>query len=161
MSFNVIKTTLIELEFLQNDTLQKRYFNAANSAQFLREKDIVSIETYSVNDIPVSPFTKTNVLPDSAQFKSASLTLYGNNPEVKIDSTGSAAPAIWMDTIPLVSLHRLNNLVDPFVFALYSMVPRRISWEKSYIELSAVLGNADAPLSFVFLVGYMGNNGDN
>lgn len=161
MSFRVIKTTLIELPFTASDSLQKRYFPVQN---FLRKKRIISVETYSVNDMPLSPITQSNVLPSTAQLMSATLSMYGDNPEMEYnpnDPNSSLNPAVWMDTIPLVSLHRLNNGADPFVFAIYEMHPRIIVWEKSFVELTAPLGDANPATSFVFLVGYLGNEGDN
>lgn len=150
--FNVIKTTLIELPFIQNDASLQRYFPVQN---FLRTKKVVSIEVYSANDYPNSPITPVNVLPDSTQFKTAFLTLYGDNPETQ------DAPAVWMDTIPFPSMHRVNNGIDPFVFEQYTMIARKIVWEKSYIQLTEALANTDAATSFCLLVGYLGNEGDN
>lgn len=149
--FNNIKTTLLELPIVSGSTALSFYFPTQN---FLRDKEVVSIETFFNTDVPNSPYTIDNELPTPAQGATAFLTLYGANPEDK------SAMAEWMELIPLVSLHRINNQADPFVFSLYTLVPRKIVWEKSYITLTAPLG-ADTGVSFLFLIGYQGNDGDN
>jgi hypothetical protein len=149
MEFVNIKTQLVELPVTASTTLRKFNFPTQN---FLRAKQITSIEILSVTDMSVSP--QGNTLPTTANLTSGYLTLYGDNPE-KTNADGE-----WMQQIPLPVLHRINNGVDPFVFGLYTLVPRKIVWEKSYIEVFAALGN-NAALSFLFLVGYQGNEGDN
>jgi hypothetical protein len=149
MEFITIKQQLVELPILANTTLRKFNFPTQN---FLRAKNIVSIEIYTVNDMTVSP--QGNTLPTTGNLTSGYLTLYGDNPEAK------NADGEWLQQIALPSLHRINNLIDPFVFGLYTLQPRKIVWEKSYVELFAAAGNT-ANLSFLFLVGYQGNEGDN
>lgn len=148
MNFSNIKTQIVELPVAANSTLQSFNFPTQN---FLRMKQIISIEVYSVNDLTLSPLG--NTLPTKANLSGAYMTLYGQDPE-NTDSNG-----VWIESFPLWSLHRLNNGTDPFVFDLFTMVPRNIVWEKSSINIGDVLGNTD-PLSFVFNVGYQGTQGD-
>lgn len=158
MDFRNIKTQLVELPVIIGSTLTNPKFPAQD---FLRNKFIISIETFSVNDIAFAP--SGNTLPTTANLMASFLTLYGQNPEA-IDAQGitSSGDGQWLENIPLVSLHRAQNTVpDPFVRNLYILQPRVIVWEKSFVSLAngQVLGNS-APLSFVFLVGYIGNAGD-
>lgn len=149
----------MELPVIANTTLTNPKFPTQD---FLRSKFIVSIETFSVHDIAFAP--SGNTLPTTANLMASFLTLYGQNPE-PVDAQGipSSGDGQWMENIPLVSLHRATNAVpDPYVRQLYMMKPRVIVWEKSFVSLAngQTLGNS-AALSFVFLVGYIGNAGDN
>lgn len=148
MNFSYIKTQIVELPVLANSTLQSFNFPTQN---FLRQKQIMSIEIYSVHDMTLSPLG--NVLPTTANLSTAYLTLYGENPE------DPEAKGVWIENFPLWSLHRLNNGTDPFVFELPVFMPRNIVWEKSSIITGAVLGNT-SNLSWVLNVGYQGNLGD-
>ncbi len=154
MMFNQIKTTLVELQVPGGSTGVNFTFD---QQQFLLMKDIISVEIFSVNDMPVSPLG--NVLPTVANLLNSFLTLYGSNPQ-------DSSKGEWLIQIPMITLHRVINnsvttgLTDPYVRDLYTMVPRNIVWEKSKVTLArGTLGNADQ-LSFVFQVGYSGNMGD-
>jgi hypothetical protein len=157
MDFLNVKTQIVEIPVAAGTTLGQFKFPTQD---FLRQKYIISIETYSVNDVAFAP--SGNPLPTEANLKACFLQLYGQNPEA-VDAEGikSSGDGQWMDNIPLVSLHRTFNGVDPAVRDLYGMIPRTIIWEKSFINLAngQVLGN-DAPISFLLLVGYIGNVGD-
>lgn len=148
MNFKTVKTQIVEIPVTANSTLTKFNFNTEN---FLRSKQIISIEAYTVNDYTDSPLG--NTLPTSDNFKSAYLYLYGDNPE------DPGAKGVWLQGIPMWNLHRLNNLTDPYVFELFELVPRVIVWEKSYITTQDVLGNT-VNLSWMLNVGYIGNEGD-
>lgn len=145
----IIKTQTVELVVPTGSTLLRFQFDTQN---FLRQKKIVFIECFSVNDFATSP--QGNILPTKANLSNAYLTLYGDNPE------SPGAFGNWMQSIPMWSMHRMNNGVDPYVFDPFNMVPRNITWEKSYITVNAALGNG-SQLSFLFNVGYSGNEGDN
>lgn len=112
---------------------------------FLRDKLLNSIECYNATDIPKSPLG--NALVSSAQMSEAYLTLYGDDPE-SIDGAGQ-----WVQQVPLVSLHRVNNGSTPYVFQLDDFYPRKITWEKSFITLTTALANT-TNLSFIFNIGY-------
>lgn len=129
---------------------------------FLVGKKIVSIETYTVNDMTNSPVFG-NTLPTSAQFLTLFLTLYGADPDAPSNAQPVAtlgqqpAQGNWIRTVPLTSLHRLNNFVDPYAYELFEIVPRNIAWEQSNILCRAAGGlNPNANLSIVLLVGYTG-----
>jgi hypothetical protein len=147
--FNQVKSTLIELQVQANSTGVNFTFD---QQQFLLQKDIISLETFTVTDMPISPLG--NILPTAANILNSFLTLYGSNPQ-DAQSKGE-----WLIQIPLITLHRINNGTDPYVWDLYTQVPRNIVWEKSKVTLATgTLGNAST-LSFVFNVGYSGNLGD-
>ena len=147
--FVQIKSQIVELVVPANSTQVNFTFNFQ---QFLGQKNIISLETFTINDMPVSPLG--NILPTYAQLSNAFVTFYGQNPE------DTSSNGIWLSEIPMVTLHRMINGTDPYVRDLYSQMPRVIVWEKSKITLATGnLGN-EAQLSFVFQVGYSGNMGD-
>src|ERR1700749_281063 len=157
MDFLNVKTQVLELPVIAGTTLAQFKFPTQD---FLRQKYIISIEAFSAVDVPFAP-SGTAVIT-SANLKNAFLQLYGQNPEA-VDAQGikSSGDGTWMDNIPLVAMHRTFNGTDPAVRDLYGMVPRTIIWEKSFVNLAngQTLGN-DAAISFLFLVGYIGNAGD-
>ena len=152
-----LKTQLVELPIVAASTASRFYFPTQN---FLRAKRIMSIQTFTVTDIPTSP--QGNALVPTANFKVAYLTLYGENPEPKdADGLPSTGAGEWISRLPLIALHNISNGTDPFVYDLAEFVPRNIVWEKSYVDVIGGLGGASPALSFLFEVGYQGNGGDN
>jgi hypothetical protein len=147
MSFYNTKLSFVELVGL--NTTQRRF--QFGQEQFLRQKQIVSIEVFTANDMVTSP--QNNPVMDSTLLKNSYVTFYGGDPE------NTTSYGEWLWRIPMVSLHRLNNATDPFTFDLFRLVPQQIIWEKSYIETEVDL--TSAPMSFIFSVGYMGTGGDN
>lgn len=139
-----IKTQIVELVVPAASTLTRFQFPTQN---FLRNKHIVSLDVFSVNDLTLSPQGYT--LPTKANLQSAYVTFYGADPE-KPDAMGD-----WIQNLPLLTMHRMVNGTDPYVFDQFKLVPRILIWEKSYILLGAALGNT-AITSFVFNVGYLG-----
>lgn len=149
MEFKAIKLQLVENPIIAASTKSRIYFPTQN---FLRLKQIVSIEVFSNLDASTAP--SGNAVATGAMIISGYLTLYGDNPEAP------NAQGEWVQQIPLSSLHRINNNTDPFVFGLFNMMPRNVVWEKSFVEtFPAITPGADT--SFLFQVGYMGNQGDN
>ncbi len=112
---------------------------------FLGGKFIISIEVFTVNDVPVSPFG--NPVVGSTVFKNAFLNLYGQDPE------DMATFGNWFQNIPLVSMHRQVNGTDPYVYDKYALEPRQISFTNSQILLSQPPNNT-ATFSFLFAFGY-------
>jgi hypothetical protein len=149
MEFKCIKSQLVENPIVAASTKSRFYFPTQN---FLRLKQIVSIEILTNLDASQAP--SGNDVTTGADLISGYLTLYGDNPEA------ANAQGEWVQQIPLISLHRINNGVDPFVFGLFNMLPRNIVWEKSYVETFPAL-TPDTDTSFLFQVGYLGNEGDN
>lgn len=149
MEFKTIKTQIVELPIPANTTLRTFKFPTQN---FLRLKQIVSMEVYTANDMSVTP--QGFGLITTANLMSGFLSFYGDNPEA------ANAQGDWMQQIGLPSIHRLNNFIDPFAQGLYTMEPRNFVWEKSKLEFFATVGN-DTDISLLLLVGYMGNEGDN
>lgn len=150
MDFKGIKYQIVECPFIAGDTRTQVNFPTNN---FLRLKQIVSVEFFTRSDMPLSPVSRFQT-PTVAQMLTATVSFYGSNPEAM------SASGIWLENIPLVTMHRICNDTDPYVRDMWLIIPRNIVWEKSYIQLTAALGEADAT-AFTFLVGYTGNDGDN
>lgn len=112
---------------------------------YLNGMEVLSIETYSVNDVPLSP--NQNALPTITQLKSAFLTLYMTDPD-KPSDIGQ-----WVYNVPLITLHRVQNGTDAFTRELFRLSRSVISWEKSFISVSPALSNT-TNISFLFNVGY-------
>lgn len=150
MEFKCIKSQLVENPINAGSTKNQYNFPTQN---YLRLKQIVSLEILCITDMTVAP--SGNDLISSALLQQSYLTLYGDNPEAP------NAQGQWLEQIPLVSLHRISNGTDPFVFGLFNMNPRNIVWEKSFVTIFGTFTPPVNNTSFVFNVGYMGNEGDN
>ena len=156
----IVKSQLVEIPIAQNATVSKWSFPTQD---FLRQKYIVGIETFDVTDLPLAPISG-NALITAANLKNAFLSLYEMNPE-PVDAQGIDAQGqgFWNDLIPLITLHRIQNVTpDPFTRRLAFFTPRIIYWEKSNVQLAngASLGNSGGAVSFIFQVYYIGNGGD-
>lgn len=129
---------------------------------FLRQKYIVGIEVFTVEDMPLSPLSGFAVIT-TANLQNSFLSLYEQNPELTdAQGLGSTGQGLSIENYPLICLHRVqNSATSPFVRALPIFTPRIVQWEKSYIQLAngALLTNA-AAVSFVLNVFYIGNGGD-
>jgi hypothetical protein len=115
-------------------------FNDQPQLRTDQTQDVViqGLETFTVTDVPLSP--NAIALPTKAQLIATYLVLYVNGEE-----------SIYR--IPLVKLHTINNLADPFNNA-ESDTPRfenlLVDWTKSYLFTPAAYGNAT---TFSFLLG--------
>lgn len=160
---HTIKTQLVEL-LVQGvgggNTGTRFYFQ---DQPFLRSKNLVSLEVYTDADIALSP--TNNAVAASAVLSQGFLNLYGNDPETPpINPTsgqtangGVVSQGEWIQNFPLISLHRVNNQADPFVFMKETFIPRIIVWEKSYINFPVAIG-VTVNTSFLFNVGYVGRD---
>jgi len=152
--FKNLNTQLIEVPVLGvsspgNTDLR---FNFPN-IPYLDYTFIRSIETFTVNDMSVGP-SNTAVI-DAATLKKSFLTLYIS----KLNQEGIAEPGggEWMRSIPLTSLHRVqNSSTDPFVRDLFLMNNQIVSWDTCYINVGSAIGNT-ANKVFVFNVGFAFN----
>lgn len=113
-------------------------------------KGILSLETFTVDDCPVSPLG--NALPTLAQLKTGFLTLYCDD----VDK-GPASKSQLFQQIPLISLHRVTNGTNAYTRQLFTMWGPVVIWEKSFVTLSSALGNT-SNLSFLFNVNYRDYN---
>lgn len=150
MEMTFIKSQLVEMPMRAGVMSQRYFFPTQN---FLRLKQINSIEVLSANDITVAP--SGNAVMSGTLLKVGMLTIYGDNPE------SPNAQGEWMQQIPLVTLHRLVNGTDPYVFGLFNIVARNIIWEKSYVDFFGTPATLADATSILFQVGYEGNEGDN
>jgi hypothetical protein len=145
-----LKTQLVESKTVLASSTQLRI--QFPTQVFLQDKNILSIEAYSIHDMSITP--GGNVLPTAANMLQSVLTLYSNDPE------NPTASGEYVTQFPLLSLHRMVNGTDPYVFELPKLIPRVITWEKSYIDFlptaaNATLGNS-ASLAYLFNVVYTG-----
>lgn len=118
---------------------------------FFRDKFVISIRSFCITDLSLSP--SNNPLVSAAQLQTSYLNVYGNDPEY---NTGNPTYGFWLQNIPLVSLRASNATAQataPSVVNPVQFKPRIIAWEKSNITLPVALNNT-TPLSFLLLVGY-------
>ncbi len=87
---------------------------------YLRDKPILSLETYSISDLSVSP--QNNDVVTMAVLKTAYLTLYTTNP----DNPGSQGQ--WIQLQPMLDLHALQNGSDAFRREPFMLVGQLITW---------------------------------
>lgn len=122
---------------------------------FLNERYMVSLEFFSVMDLATSPLG--NPLFGASVITGSYLVLYGEDPELE------SSQGTWLEYIPLWKLHNMNNQTDPYVRYLTRFRPRKIAWEKSYVQTAPGGTGVQVNTSFLFLVGYqgLGRNGNN
>lgn len=114
---------------------------------YLRFKPIMGVETFNVQDVPVSPTGATVV--SATQLVTGFLTLYIND----VDDPSSVGE--WIQNVPLTLLKRTQDqtggVIAPFVRQPFLMAGQTIIWDKSYVTLSSALNNT-TDLSFLFNV---------
>lgn len=147
MSYRNNKTQWVEL-ILQGTNASPNTQTQPNflPQTYLNNKLIVSLETYSAGDVPVSP--QNNPLLTIAQLKTGFLTLYMSDPD------NQDGPGQWIYNIPLISLHNVQNGTDPYTRDKFLMMPASIVWEKSYLYFPAAIA-VTVNTSVLFNVGYM------
>lgn len=140
---SVIKSQLIEVVFPAGSTATKVQLQ---DFPYLRGKQIIGIETFTVTDVSVSPTGKP-VMPWSVLIKSF-LTLYLNDLQ-NPNNVGE-----WIQNVPMADLHRVQNgSNEPFVRKMFDMVGQVVYWEKCYISIgSVVTPSLGADTSFLFNV---------
>lgn len=132
---------LVEIVVPANSTQQKIQFT---DQPYLRSKMIYGLETYSVNDVPVSP--QGNAVATAAMMSKAYLTLYTTDPD---NATNQGQ---WIQDIPMWEFHTIQNTAaDPFTRQPYLLDGQTIIWEKSFLILTSALGSG-ANVSFLFNV---------
>jgi hypothetical protein len=144
--FENVKSQTVILTIPTGSTLMRFNFPTQN---FLRYKGIkiVSIEALTTNDMSAGP--TGNIVITDALAKGCYFTLYGDDP------ANPGAMGEWLQGIPFMTLHRLSNGTDPFVYDLFKLQPRNIVWEKSFITL-AVSPTPASPMDIILNVGYTG-----
>jgi len=106
----------------------------------LRYTSLQAMESYSIDDISITPTQQTPI--STAEMQTAFLVLYADERQD-------------LYRIPLITLHRTQNSANsPFVRSLFEFVGQKVTWDKCYIEF----GTAPAPvgqLSIPFAVYYV------
>lgn len=111
---------------------------------YLRGRKIYGLESFQVNEVPVSP-TGAQVV-SGADYIKGYLTLYTN------DIKDPKSVGEWIQNVPMVILHRVQNgTPTAFVRIPYVLAGQTIIWDKSYIRLTSPLLNT-TDHSFIFNV---------
>jgi hypothetical protein len=93
----------------------------------LRYTSLQGISVYTVNTLTSSP--NGIALPTIAIMKTAYLVLYSNERQD-------------LYRIPMLEMNRVQNAsTDPFIRSLFEFNGQKVTWDKSYIELSASPAN--------------------
>jgi hypothetical protein len=101
----------------------------------LRGARIFSLETYTGDDISVSPLG--NVVISAADLSKGYFTGYTSDPtQIFVpDSRTNNQAGLWLDSIPLINMHKIQSTAgDPFSRDGFNLVGNQtLFWEKSYI----------------------------
>lgn len=121
MAYQVDKFELVELQVNAAATATRYFFPDLPK---LRAKMMTGIETYFDSTITFAP--SSNPLVISTILQTAFVVFYTNGTQ-----------DLWR--IPWPSMNRTQNIAnDPFVRDKFILRPQSITWDKSYIELSAI-----------------------
>jgi hypothetical protein len=135
----------IETQVQANSTITRIPFNDQPQLRTDQTRDVIiqGLETFTVTDVTLSP---NNIAVVTAAFlKQTYLVLYVDNEE-----------SIYR--IPMLQLHRISNLADPFIFS-GEMPPKFenifVDWTKSYFFTpTPYAGGVFATFSFLLGVHY-------
>lgn len=120
-----------EIAVANGSTLTRFYFQDQPQ---LRNAQIDAIEIYTPGTISATPLSGSTPVT-LTDLKKCTLVLYSGD----LQQTWS---------IPLLSLNRINNGTDPYVFELPKFEGVVISWVKSYINASAALATTNVAFAF-------------
>lgn len=136
MAFKAIKYEFVEITVASGATAQRYSFPDLPK---LRYTALQAITAYTTNTLTNCP--SGNVIAPLAVLKNAYLVLYANERQD-------------LYRIPYLELNRIQNSSnDSFVRSLWEASNQKVTWDKSYIELSATPTFATA-CSFAFGVYY-------
>ena len=136
MAFKAIKYEFVEIQVVSGSSAVRYSFPDLPK---LRYTALQAITAYTVNSLTSCP--SGNAVVNQTIMKTAYLVLYANERQD-------------LYRIPLVELNRIQNAsTDPFVRSLWETNNQKVTWDKSYVELSAVPTFSSAQ-SFAFGVYY-------
>ena len=121
----------VEIPVSSGSTLTRFYFQDQPQ---LRNAAIDAIELYTAGTLSATPLSGSTPAT-TTDLKKCTLVLYSGDLQ-----------QCW--SIPLLSLNRINNGTDPYVFELPKFEGVVISWVKSYINASAALSTTNVAFSF-------------
>jgi hypothetical protein len=137
MGFKAIKYEFVEIQVAGSSATAQRY--SFPDLPKLRYTALQAITTYTTNTLTSCP--SGNAIAPLAVLKTAYLVLYSNERQD-------------LYRIPYLELNRIQNSSnDSFVRSLWEASNQKITWDKSYIELSATPSFSTA-CSFAFGVYY-------
>jgi len=136
MGYKAIKYEFVEIQVASGSTAMRYSFPDLPK---LRYTALQAITCYTVNSLTSCP--SGNAVVNMTIMKTAYLVLYSNERQD-------------LYRIPLVELNRIQNASnDPFVRSLWEASNQKITYDKSYVELSSV-PTFSAAASFAFGVYY-------
>jgi hypothetical protein len=136
MGFKAIKYEFVEIQVVSGATAQRYSFPDLPK---LRYTALQAITAYTTNTLTSCP--SGNAIASLAVLKTAYLVLYSNERQD-------------LYRIPYLELNRIQNSSnDSFVRSLWEASNQKITWDKSYVELSATPTFSSAA-SFAFGVYY-------
>lgn len=136
MALKAVKFELVEIPIASGSTAVRYSFPDLPKLRYTATQ---AITAYTVNSISNCP--SGNAIVNMTIMKTAFLVLYANERQD-------------LYRIPLVELNRIqNSSTDPFVRALWETNNQKVTWDKSYVELSVVPTFGSAA-SFLFGVYY-------
>ena len=136
MAFKAIKYEFVEIQVASGSTAVRYSFPDLPK---LRYTALQAITAYTTNSLTYCP--SGNAVVNQTIMKTAYLVLYANERQD-------------LYRIPLVELNRIQNAsTDPFVRSLWETNNQKVTWDKSYVELSSVPTFSSAQ-SFAFGVYY-------
>jgi hypothetical protein len=136
MAFKASKFEFVEIQVASGATAVRYSFPDLPKLRYVA---LQAITAYTVNSLTSCP--SGNAVVNMTIFKTAYLVLYANERQD-------------LYRIPLVELNRIQNASsDPFVRSLWEGSNQKVTWDKSYVELSAT-PTFSAAASFAFGVYY-------
>ena len=142
--FAIKKSQLVELKIYGISTGNTGTQFQFQDQPYLRNKKIFGLESFVVDEVPVSPTGAAIV--SGSEYQKAFLTLYTN------DVKDPSSLGEWIQNVPVVVLHRVQDSTGvAFVRVPYVLAGQTIVWDKSYIRLTSALNNT-SDKSFIFNV---------
>lgn len=149
MVFKLKKSQYVEL-YVPSTATNQQQFNFPDQPQ-LRNAVLMGISVYSADDVTKTPTGKTVV--STAILKKSFITLFIQNADAPVQSGNqSVSMGEYVNRIPLVEFHTIQQGTNPFTRTLYDFGGLRIDWAKSYITTADAIGTGD--ISFLITVLY-------
>lgn len=156
----IAKSRMITLKIPAGNTAASISFQDQSDLRYAR---ILGIEVFTANDMAQSIPDNLPVLP-AGQLNLVALTLETNDADEWYEDQGDSVTSPvntgrfrttsqnikWQ---PLATFHRINNLVDPYVFDMFEFNNIFVTWEKSFITMPTPI-NPGVDTAIIFQVYY-------
>lgn len=130
--------------------------------QYLQNRQIFSMETFTQDDVPESRSNKDLVTP--AMLAGMYLNLYCTDVNLPVQAIAGSSQmsgqgwGLWFRDVPLIALHRVSQGTDAYVRDLFEMYGEYIDFEQSYINITptaqALITDGGVAVVALFGVGY-------